>query len=367
LATDRPTLADAAFKTDERERDNATGPAGPIKAWQRISKQPWVAHLLRMFARFTERLGNQFAAAITYFSFLSLVPILMVGFATAGFVLASQPQLIQSLKDEIGTIFASSGGDSAANLNALIDHAIAARFSLGIVALVIALYTGIGWMTNIRQAVGAQWRPKWEEDPADVDNIVLATAKDLLSLVVLAVGILVSVTLTTVASAATGAITGWLGVDDIGWLTAGLRIVPIVLAIAASTLMFFFIYSFLPRPKGIAPRRKLWRGAVFAATVFEILKLVLSLLIQQFSNSATAAVFGSVIALLLFMNLVARLLLMVAAWIATSEIVEDEPASEPAVVIRPQYRVHSVPALVGGLGVGAAAGWMIRRFRGSQS
>ena len=52
----------------------------------------WLDHLVRAGARYTERHGNHYAAAVTYFSVLSLVPLLMVAFAIAGFVLQSQPE-----------------------------------------------------------------------------------------------------------------------------------------------------------------------------------------------------------------------------------------------------------------------------------
>lgn len=54
----------------------------------KVQRNPVIAHLLRAAERFNDRLGNQFGAAITYFSFLSMIPILMVSFAAAGFVLA---------------------------------------------------------------------------------------------------------------------------------------------------------------------------------------------------------------------------------------------------------------------------------------
>ena len=38
---------------------------------------PAVAHVLRMNTRYATRLGNQFAGAITYFSLLAMVPIIM--------------------------------------------------------------------------------------------------------------------------------------------------------------------------------------------------------------------------------------------------------------------------------------------------
>lgn len=66
-----------------------------------FSNIPAVAHFLRAIDRFNDRLGSQFGAAITYFSFLSLIPILMVSFAAVGFVLASNQNLLTSLIDKI--------------------------------------------------------------------------------------------------------------------------------------------------------------------------------------------------------------------------------------------------------------------------
>jgi membrane protein len=361
---DKPTLADAVYKTDEQERKDAEEPIAPVRLWQRISKKPWVAHLMRMMERFGQRLGSQFAAAITYFSFFSLVPMLMVSFAITGIVLSSQPELIQKVKDEVGSVLSSAGGQTSDALNGVIDNAVEARWSIGIVALVLALYTAIGWMTNLRMAVRAQWRQDFEEDEDDKETFFVALGKDLLALVVLGLGILLSVVLTTVGTGLTGFVAELFGVDDVGWITAVLSIVPIALAIGVSTMIFYFLYRFLPRHSEEIPRRKIWRGAIAAAVIYEILKLALSLLIQQFSSSPTAAVFGSVIALLAFINLVARMILMVAAWIGTSIVKEEGPArDEKAVVIRPVYRVRSMPAVAGGLGLGAAMGWIARKVR----
>ncbi len=364
---DQPTLADAAYKTHEQARKEAEGPIAPVKLWQRLSAKPWVAHLLRMFTRFGERLGSQFAAAITYFSIVSLVPILGVAFSTVGFVLSSRPELIAKLKNEVTSIFAASGGELADGVNGVIDSAINARFTVGIVSLILGLYTGIGWMTNVREAVQAQWRPKWEEPEADKETFVKALGKDLLTLVVMGIGILLSVVLSAVGSALTGVFARLLGLADVGWVTAVLSVVPVLLALCVSIALFFFFYSWLPTHSDEVPRRKIWRGAIAAAVIFEVFKLLLSTLIQVFSGSATAAAFGSIIALLAFINLVARMVLMVAAWIGTSEApaipVED---SAMAVVIRPQYRVRSVPALAGGLGLGAAAGFVAGKVRGRQ-
>ena len=53
-----------------------------MKEWLiRLRNRPQIAHLLRAVARYNERLGSQFAAAMTYFSVLALVPVLMFAFS----------------------------------------------------------------------------------------------------------------------------------------------------------------------------------------------------------------------------------------------------------------------------------------------
>jgi len=359
---DEPTLADAVVKTDEQRRQEAKGAAAPVKAAQRAMKKPWIAHLIRMNDRFSERLGSQFTGAITYFTFLSLVPLLMLGFSVAGFVLANQPELLEQVKAQVTKLFEGSGS-VADSLNAVIDNAISARFTVGIFAIGVALISGIGWVTNVREAVQAMWRPRWEEPKKDKEGFVTAFGKDLLTLAVIGTGLVVSAALTTVGSAMTGYVARLFGVDDVGWVTTVLGIVPIVIAMAVSTLLFFFLFSWLPVHTEVIPRRKMWRGAIAAGVLFEVFKLLLSFLFQLFSGSATAAVFGSIIALLAIFNLVARMVLMVAAWIATSVPVEEllphtSDDAEVAVLIRPSYRVRSMPSLAGGLGIGVALGWL---------
>ena len=51
--------------------------------------------------RFNERLGTQFAAALTYFSFLAMIPVMMVAFSITGFVLSAHPALLTGLENDV--------------------------------------------------------------------------------------------------------------------------------------------------------------------------------------------------------------------------------------------------------------------------
>ena len=98
----------------------------------------------------------------------------------------------------------------------------------------LGLYTGIGWMANVREAVQAQWRPKWEEDPADKETFIGGregpTDADRARPRHPALGRPQRRRL-----AATGVVARLFGLEDIGWFTAVFKVVPILLALGVST------------------------------------------------------------------------------------------------------------------------------------
>ncbi|HEX9336258.1 MAG TPA: inner membrane protein YhjD, partial [Pseudonocardiaceae bacterium] len=101
---------------------------------------------------------------------------------------------------------------------------------------------------------------------------------------------------------------------------------------------------------------------------FEVLKQAATVLLKSAAHSPTGAVFGSIIGLLVFANLVSRFLLMVTAWTATARenrTVTPIPAPPPA-VIRPVVVTRSGlgPAAAAGLlAAGTLTGWALRRKR----
>ena len=331
---------------------------------KRVASRKGVKHLIQAIERYNNRLGSQFAGAMTYFSFLSLVPILMVGFAVAGVVLANNESLLTQLEDQITEIL---GTELAAKITPLIQDVVDNPLGIGITGLLIALYSGIGWMGNLRKATRAIWRPEFEENKSEADNIVLATLKDLGSLAGLGIAIVVSIGLSAFAVRGQTALRNWLGLGDAGWLGPVVTITPILIAAAADVLIFLWVYTVLPGKSLRSPLKARLRGSVIAALGFEILKYALTTLLPDYaSTSRTAAVFGPVIGLLLFFNLTAQLMLFVAAWIATADggpELDDGPLEEipeATLVVRKDVSPSRVAALVG---VGAAVGWGAARRR----
>ncbi|HYN72498.1 MAG TPA: YhjD/YihY/BrkB family envelope integrity protein, partial [Nakamurella sp.] len=208
---------------------------------KRIASRKSVKHLIRAITRYGDRLGSQFAGAMTYFSVLSLVPILMVGFAIGGIVLANNQQLLNGLKDQITEVLADE--ELATQITDVINDVVDNPLGVGIPGLLIALYAGIGWMGNLRKATRAIWRPEFEENKAEVDSIIIATLKDLGSLAGLAVAITVSLGLSTLGAQFQTTLLNLLGLGDQEWLTTVVAITTILIAMAADILIFLWVYT----------------------------------------------------------------------------------------------------------------------------
>ncbi|WP_159566800.1 inner membrane protein YhjD [Budvicia diplopodorum] len=289
--------------------------ANASKILDKIKTYPSVAHLIRATDRFNDRMGSQFGAAITYFSFLSLIPILMVSFATAGFVLASNPELLAELINKIVT--SVSDPDLANTLENTVNTAIKQRTTVGISGLLVALYSGISWMGNLREAVRAQSRDEWERNPADEEKVYFRYIKDFLALTGLVMALILTIALTSIAGSAQQSLVNALGLGNIEWLRPALTIITIIISITANYLMFLWIFWMLPTQH---PNMKaLFKGSLLAAIGFEVIKFIMTLTLPQLASSPSGAAFGSIIGLLAFFYFFARLTLFCAAWIATAE------------------------------------------------
>jgi len=358
------TLNGAAGKKAPPPTEKPTLIGRLVLRGKRIASKRSVKHLIAAITRYGDRLGSQFAGAMTYFSFLSLVPILMVGFAVGGIVLQNNQELLTTLEDQVAELLPA---ELAEPITALIDSVVANPLGIGITGLLIATYSGIGWMGNLRKATRAIWRPEFEEDKSKVDNVILATIKDLGSLAGLAVAIVLSLGLSTFASQFATQVLDLLGLGDQPWLGPVITIITLLIAMAADVLIFLWVYTVLPGKELRSPMKARLRGSILAAVGFEILKYALIVLLPDAATgSKTAAIFGPVIGLLFFFNLVAQMVLFVAAWIATAEggpELDDGPlpeVPEATLIVRKDRSTTRSAALVG---VGAAVGWGAARRR----
>ena len=117
-------------------KDRATGMLRRQRA-----RRPWLDHLIRAYQKYKDANGDHVAAAITYFSFLAIFPLVLLGASIAGFVLANNADLQQRLEDVISENVPGSLGDT---LSQAVQSVIDNRGSIGVIALLGVAYAGLG-------------------------------------------------------------------------------------------------------------------------------------------------------------------------------------------------------------------------------
>lgn len=282
-----------------------------------LTRLPLVArlrgtHVWRAFARLDAVQWARLAAAITFTSFVALFPLITVG-AAIGAALLSEDQLGE-LQDKIAA--QAPGLTDLLNLNGLVAHA----GTVGLIAGALLLVVGVNWVSALRGCLRAVWEK--EQDPG---NPFLLRLKDAGVLVGLGVVGLVAMGSSVFANSAVGWAADRVGIEGGAGRTL-LFLAGLAIALVVDFLLLVYLLTRLPR---VHPgRRAVVVAGLIGAVGFELLKLLLTGYLQGVAGKSMYGAFAVPIAVVLWINLMARLLLYCAAWTATavrsSETAEGE-------------------------------------------
>ncbi|MFP7364986.1 YhjD/YihY/BrkB family envelope integrity protein [Corynebacterium callunae] len=338
-------------KTDEYgiERVNHDEPGFIDKQRE---KYEWFDHLMRMNERFGAKGGNQLSAGITYFSVLSVFPLAMLIFGIAGVILAGNPDLLSRLQEQISS---SLDGEVGKTVNQVVETAISQRGAVLGIGGLTALWSGLGWMSNLRFGVSRMW----SIDPTE-GNFLKNKLTDLLALIVLILALFLAFGVTAVgASGLTQSLLEMLGLGGIPGISAITWTVALLVGVLANFLVFSWLIFSLPRTK--VPVRSGLQASLIGAIGFEIVKQVGSLLASNALSNPAGATFGPIIGIMVVLYLIWRILMYCSAWAATSEEslrMAEVPAPEPA-VIRVRHEINPTEEISGSarkVGIGVAVG-----------
>lgn len=283
---------------------------GPAVTWLMTT------HLWRAYERMLRVHWTRLAAAITFTSFVALFPLLTVA-AAIGAALLSDDRL-HKLEGKIAEQLPGISGQLG--IAALVDNAT----TIGLVAGAALLLTGIGWVESLRDCL----RAVWEKDN-EKTNFFLGKLRD--GVLLLGVGgvAVLSLACSTFASAAVGKVADAIGLPEGGIGSVLLSVAGFVIAVLADFLLLAYILTRLP---GVhPPRRAVVVAGLLGAIGFELLKLLLSGYLQGVASRSMYGAFGTPVALLLWINFTAKLLVYCASWTATEgeQHAEDDDLKRP--------------------------------------
>jgi len=253
--------------------------------------------VMSTFKTFSLDDGGSYAAALTYYTFFSIFPLLLFSAAFLGFVTRDNPELRQELIDAgIRSVPLIKDVLTDETLRSIEDR----RQAFAVSGIAIALYSGSGAVVALEHALnrfhGLVNEPNW----------FIRRARSLRFLAAFGGAAVVSVALGGVATSAGTIFGGGTVGAAVAWTLGHVFGFMVGVAIFASA------YKLLPSVQ--LSWRDVLPGAIAAAAMFEVLKEVGSIYVQR-GSSARAAAFGAfsiAAALLLASFLMSQITLLAA-------------------------------------------------------
>lgn len=253
------------------------------------------------------------AAIVSWNVVTSLVPILVGLLAISGFVLRSDPSAQQSVVSHLSQ--ALQGVLSPTEIKNLVATSTKHTGLLGIVGFVGILWGG----ANVGGAISTVFQAVFEVKGR---NFIVEKLIDIVMIFVFAVLMIIIIIGTTAGAVIKQLFTGFpLG-------SVATFVIGTVVSVIAAFLLFASIYAVFPHVERRFKFANLWKGALTAAIVFEILTYIFPLYARFAHFKSHGALLGAIALLMAWVYFFAITLLIGAEVVAFGAIGEAKSQGE---------------------------------------
>jgi membrane protein len=285
---------------------------------------------VRVFLRFGASGGEIMASGMSFQAVFAIFAGIWVGFSIFGIVLAGNPQLMDAVVEQLGNSIPGLIGDGGAIDPKALSEARIFGWT-GALALVGLVLTAVGWLASTRDSV----RRLFKLDPPTT-NFLLLKVKDFGLALAFGVAIVLSSAVSLVSNQGLSLVFDLLGIDTrstfaafAGWLVGVLVVFLFDTAVLAAA---FRVLS------GVKiPRRRLLAGAAIGGGALALLKILGSQLLGGATSNPLLASFAVIIGIMIFLNLVCRVILISATWIAVGM---DDAGLDPRALSPEQQEIE---------------------------
>jgi membrane protein len=293
-------------------------PSGGIRARLRRAAE-WVMSTkpVRAFLLYQEQHGAMLADSVTYRTLFSVFAGTFLGFAIIGLWLAGNPDVIDALVTTISAVIPGLVGEGAVLDPADLVQPITLSIA-GALALIGVVGAAIGAIGSLRVAFR-----HLAGVPDDRTFFLWLIVRDLG--IAIGFGLLLAAgsAVTVLGTGALGTVLGWLNIptgDTL--LEGGSRTLSILVSFVIDTVVIAGLFRILA---GIRPSaRSLWSGALLGGLGLTVLQVLSGLVVGGATNNPLLASFGSLIALLIWLNLSSQVVLIAGAYIITGDDEEHD-------------------------------------------
>jgi len=312
-----------AGQTALRERFDA-----PLSRATEITQRTLAWFPIRVWRHFLQHNGFLLAAGVSYQALFAFFAAIYVAFAGVGLWLGGSRNAVHGLIEVINTYIPGLIGDDDAGLISVAQVEQIASGNTGVlavtgaVALVVAAWTAIGFVTFSRRAVRDIFAL-----PYDGRSYVILKARDLLAAIAFGTALVAGSVLTLVGTWSLRAVLGMLGVDTSSPLYGGtFQVVSVIVSFGINAAALAGLFWFLT---GTSRRwRTIWPGSLVGGIGVTVLQLAAGLLLSYTPSNPLLATFALFVGLLLWFRLTGVVVLVSAAWIAVTAKDENLPLLE---------------------------------------
>jgi membrane protein len=267
---------------------------------------------------FSKDNGTSFAAAIAYYTLLSIFPFALFVVGLAGYFISSAQR--QDLVNKIASFMGSGGGQLSGNIQQQVSSATHGSALLTLFGLVTAAWSASAVFGAIRVGLWVIW------DNHQKRNFIVTKLLDLAGVaglgLVLGLGLAANLALAWVSTLVAHLFPGQAG-SAVSWLFG---IVFFLAPIAISFLAFSMLYTLASDPE--IGWKQVWPGALLCAIGFQVLSIGFSIYLRFFGNYAKVyGTLGAVIAFLFYAYLIG-ILILIGAELVDQLIREGVPRGE---------------------------------------
>jgi membrane protein len=275
----------------------------------------WVLTLkpVRAILLYTEKRGPMLADSITYRTLFSVFAGVLLGFSLAALWLSGNPVAWQALVDAVDAAIPGLFGTIIDPDSITAPTGLTIATVISFVALIGAAIGAIGSLRIALRTIA--------DNVHDDVFFVWVLLRNLLLAIAIGGGLAASAAAAFFGTALITTVQQWFGVADelSGWATWALGLL-ITLALDTAVIALLFVSLSGVRPSA----RALWSGAVLGGIGLTVLQQLSGLFVGGASANPLLASFASLIALLLWFNLSAQVILIAGAYTVTSVREEED-------------------------------------------
>ncbi|MDO5034244.1 MAG: YihY/virulence factor BrkB family protein [Actinomycetaceae bacterium] len=308
-APDAPNLFGPTFK-------EAAGTSGIIAKGMALFD--WYNHtrLGRGMRRYTLKRGNLLAGGVSYTALFSIAAALTVGWTIFMYFLGGNEELrvavLDSMEQAMPGLIDKGDGSGMLNPDSLIQTNV---WSVtGFVGLLVLLFSAAKTMDALKMSLWSMFGIVRLPN-----SFVLIKIRDFFGFIMLAIGVLATAALGIMINT----VGEWFltliqieGASGRFFLNAG----SVAVAFIVDTLIVAGLIRFIAGIR--TPRRDLWMGAAIAGVGSAVLRYVGTTAVGSVADNPLLAASAALATLMLWINLIVRVLLMVAAWMANPPYAE---------------------------------------------